>query len=73
MSGIIARLQGYAAGERARVINDALMFYTARQHGLTLLTRNVKDFDIVQQIDPSGRVLFYGIDSNARPDLLNER
>jgi predicted nucleic acid-binding protein len=59
ITGILARVQGYAAGDKARVANDALLFYTARQHGLTVLTRNTRDFDLMLQIDPSGRVLFY--------------
>ncbi len=40
-------------------MNDALLFATARKHGLTVLTRNTADFDLLQQLDPVGRVLFY--------------
>ena len=40
-------------------MNDALLFATARKNGLTLLTRNVGDFDLLQQLDPSVSVLFY--------------
>jgi predicted nucleic acid-binding protein len=40
-------------------MNDALLFVTARRHGCTLLTRNVGDFDLMQQLEPAGRVLFY--------------
>jgi predicted nucleic acid-binding protein len=59
LSGILARLQGYDKGQRRRVMNDALLFVTARRHGCTVLTRNVGDFDFLQQLDPAGRVLFY--------------
>lgn len=59
VSGILARLQNYAAPDRRRVVNDALLFATARKYGLTVLTRNVADFDLLQQLDPSGQVLFY--------------
>jgi predicted nucleic acid-binding protein len=61
LSGILARRQGYDKGQRRRLLNDALLFVTARQHGLTLLTRNLVDFDLFQQLDPAGRVLFYRI------------
>jgi predicted nucleic acid-binding protein len=59
LAGILARLQGYGASEPRRLLNDALIFATARKHGLTVLTRNIGDFDFLQQLEPSGRVLFY--------------
>jgi hypothetical protein len=39
-------------------LNDALIFATARKHGLTALTRNTDDFDLLQQLDPFGKVFF---------------
>ena len=59
LSGILARLQGFDKSQRRRLMNDALLFVTARRHGCTLLTRNVSDFDFMQQLEPAGRVLFY--------------
>jgi predicted nucleic acid-binding protein len=59
LSGILARLQGYGRADRRRVLNDALIFATARKHGMAVLTRNTVDFDFLQQLDPSGRVVFY--------------
>jgi predicted nucleic acid-binding protein len=59
LSGTLARLQGYKSDQRRRVLNDALLFATARKHGCSVLTRNVLDFDFLQQLDPSGKVLFY--------------
>lgn len=59
LSGILARLQGYGKDHRRRALNDALLFATARKHGCVVLTRNVVDFDLLQQINPSGSVLFY--------------
>ncbi len=61
LSGVLARTQGYGREQRRRVLNDALLFETARKHGCVVLTRNVTDFDFLQQLDPSGYVLFYGI------------
>jgi predicted nucleic acid-binding protein len=61
LSGMLARTQGYGREQRRRVLNDALVFETARKHGCAVLTRNVVDFDLLQQLDPSGRVMFYTI------------
>jgi predicted nucleic acid-binding protein len=59
LSGILARLQGFDKAQRQRLMNDALLFVTARRYGCTLLTRNLNDFDLMQQLEPAGRVLFY--------------
>jgi predicted nucleic acid-binding protein len=59
LSGILARLQSYGPPDRRRVLNDALLFATARKHGLAVLTRNSMDFDLLQQLEPSGRILLY--------------
>jgi len=56
LAGILARLQGYGRTERRKVLNEALIFATARKHGLTVLTRNSDDFDFLQQLDSAGRV-----------------
>jgi predicted nucleic acid-binding protein len=59
LSGVLARLQGYGRADRRRVLNDALIFGTARKHGMAVLTRNTDDFDFLQQLDPTGHVIFY--------------
>ena len=59
LSGTLARTQGYGTEHRRRVLNDALLFATARKHGCAVLSRNVRDFDFLQQLDPAGKVLFY--------------
>jgi hypothetical protein len=51
---VLARTQGYGKEQRRRVLNDALLFETARKHGCAVLTRNMVDFDLLQQLDPSG-------------------
>ncbi len=63
LSGMLARTQGYGPEQRRRVLNDALLFATARKYGCAVLSRNVRDFDLLQQLDPSGRVIFYRIGS----------
>jgi predicted nucleic acid-binding protein len=59
LAGILARLQSYGSAERRQVLNDALIFATARKYGMTVLTRNAADFDFLQQLEPSGSVMFY--------------
>lgn len=59
LAGVLARLQGYGQDQRRRALNDALLFASARKHGCAVLTRNTADFDLLQQLDPSGRVIFY--------------
>jgi predicted nucleic acid-binding protein len=66
LSGMLARLQGYGHERRRRVLNDALIFATARKHGMTVLTRNIDDFDFLQQLDRAGQVVFYSC-----PDSLS--
>ena len=44
-------------------MNDALLFATARKYGCVVLSRNVRDFDLLQQLDPSGKVMFYKMDA----------
>jgi predicted nucleic acid-binding protein len=61
LSGTLARTQGYGREERQRVVNDALLFASARKYGCAVLSRNLRDFDLLQQLDPLGRVLFYKI------------
>ena len=61
LTGTISRLQGIPRSDRRRILNDALIFATARKHGHTVLTRNIVDFDFLHQLDPSGRVLFYRV------------
>jgi len=61
LSGVLARIHGQNKDQRRRTLNDALLFISARRHGCTVLTRNISDFDFLQQLNPSGRVLFYRI------------
>ena len=59
LSGMLSRLQGHGKDGRCRTLNDALLFASARKYGCTVLTRNVIDFDFLQQLEPSGKILFY--------------
>jgi predicted nucleic acid-binding protein len=60
IAGLLARLQQYGKPEQRRALNDALIFLSAAKAGLAVLTRNVKDYDLLLQLAPHGSVLFYG-------------
>jgi len=55
LAGILARLQGFQPYQRKDALNDALIYLTAVKRGLPVLTDNRKDFDLLQQLVPSGR------------------
>lgn len=59
MAGILARTQKYQASDRRRLLNDALLLMTAREHGLTLVSRNVGDMDLLGQLRPDAKLLLY--------------
>jgi hypothetical protein len=59
LAAALSRIQGYGKDNRSKALNDCTLFLQAQKMGTTLLTRNYADFDILLQMIPSGRVLFY--------------
>lgn len=59
LAGMLARLQNYEKDDRRKALNDALIFLTAVKHGCAVLTRNVKEFDLLLQLNGTGQVVFY--------------
>lgn len=59
VAGMVARLRGTAPTHAQALLNDALLFLHATEQGALLLSRNTADLDLIQQLVPSGRVLFY--------------
>ena len=59
LSGVLCRLQGYGKDGKLRALQDCVLFLQARKLGLVVLTANVSDYDILLQLVPEGRVLFY--------------
>jgi hypothetical protein len=59
LSGMLCRLQGYQKDARLRALHDCVLFLQAQKLGFTVLTGNVRDFDYLLQLIPTGRVLFY--------------
>jgi hypothetical protein len=59
LSGILCRMQGYEKDGRLRALHDCVLFLQAQKLGLVVLTANVGDYDILLQLVPTGRALFY--------------
>jgi hypothetical protein len=59
LSGILCRLQGYGKDRKLRALQDCVLFLQAQKLGLVVLTANVGDYDILLQLVPNGRALFY--------------
>lgn len=59
LAGLAFRLGGYMKGQERRLLNDALVFLQALEHGQTVLTRNMRDFDVLNQMVPDGRIILY--------------
>ncbi|PPQ28400.1 type II toxin-antitoxin system VapC family toxin [Rhodopila globiformis] len=59
LAGLVFRLGGFQAGQEVAALNDATIYLHALEHGLTVLTGNLNDFDRMKQIVPEGQVLFY--------------
>lgn len=57
LAGTLARLRSLPPGQA--MLNDAIIYLQGLEQGLTVLTRNIGDFDMLQQLVPGGRVLFY--------------
>ena len=59
LAGILSRLQGYARDARLKALQDCVLFLQAQKLGFAVLTANLAEFDLLLQLVPSGRVLFY--------------
>jgi predicted nucleic acid-binding protein len=59
VAGLVFRLCGLASGQEIAALNDAIIYLHAMTNGLTVLTRNTREFDAMNQILPERRVLFY--------------
>ncbi len=59
VTGAVARLRGLAKADRQPLFNDACLFLQALESGLHLLSHNIRDMGLIQQLVPAGRVLLY--------------
>lgn len=59
LSGILCRIQGYGGDAKLRALHDCVLFLQAQKLGLVVLTANVGDFDLLLQLMPAARAIFY--------------
>jgi predicted nucleic acid-binding protein len=59
VAGTLARTQGFQKHQRKECLNDALIYLTAARAGLPVLTANREEFDLIQQIAPDGRFIYF--------------
>jgi len=61
LAGLMFRMSHLPKGEghERKFVNDALVFLQARQLGASVLTGNIRDFDFLTQLVPTGRIVVY--------------
>jgi predicted nucleic acid-binding protein len=59
LAALAARLAGIGQGRERALLNDATIYLQAVEQGQIVLTRNLREFDCLEQLLPSRRVLFY--------------
>jgi predicted nucleic acid-binding protein len=59
LAGLLARTQSFSKEGRRKLLNDALLFLSAHQAGAVLVSRNVRDMDLLLQLRPEVAVLLY--------------
>ncbi len=59
VAGILARTQGYAREARRAVLHDAMILLTAVEARAVLISRNVRDMDLLLRFWPHAKVLLY--------------
>ncbi|MCV3242083.1 hypothetical protein ABID19_005751 [Mesorhizobium robiniae] len=61
LAGLLFRMSNLPKGEghERKFVNDALVCLQARQLGASVLTGNIRDFDFLSQLVPTGRIVLY--------------
>jgi len=59
LAGVLARTQGLLKDDRRKLLNDALIFLGAHEAGAVLISRNIKDMDLLQQLRPDVKLCLY--------------
>lgn len=60
-AGLLARHLSLPKGDHAKHVNDAIIAARAASFGLTLITANKRDFNLLAQLDPTLKVAFYTV------------
>lgn len=61
LAGSLARTQGFALDRRRALFVDAALFMTAQEAGLTLVSGNLADMDLLLRVGGAANVLLYGM------------
>jgi predicted nucleic acid-binding protein len=59
LAGIMSRLQGYARDAKLKALQDCVLLLQAQKLGFAILTANIAEFDLLLQLVPTARALFY--------------
>jgi predicted nucleic acid-binding protein len=57
--GVLARTQAFQRHQRKECLNDALIYLTAAKAGLSVLTADRDQFDLIQQLAPEGQFIHF--------------
>jgi hypothetical protein len=61
LAGSLALMQGLAQDRRRALFLDSALFVTAQELGLTLVSGNLLDMDLLLQVGGAANVLLYGV------------
>ncbi|NYZ16703.1 hypothetical protein HL658_29505 [Azospirillum sp. RWY-5-1] len=59
LAGQLFRLGGFQPGQETKCLNDAMLYVQAWRTGAVLVTRNLRKFDLLDQVAGGARLLFY--------------
>ncbi len=59
IAGTLARIQGFQRHRRKECLNDALIYLSAAKAGISVLTGNRDEFDLIQQLAGRGHFVYY--------------
>ena len=59
LAGVLFRSGGFQKGQDKALLADALILLQAAKSGYAVLTRNLAHFDLLSQLLPASRVVFY--------------
>lgn len=59
LAGAVVRRAGFDKTRHPSLLNDALIYLHAAERGAVVLTGNVRDFDLIDQIHGGGHLLLY--------------
>ena len=59
IAGALARAQKFQNIQRKECLNDSLIYLSAAKFGLPVLTANLDEFDLIQQLAPEGGFIYF--------------